>query len=113
MTNDDTLTPEEKFLRRKSAISTAPSANLAAYVVVYKTLGIDKDFAILCMEELAKRRAEGDDFDFENFIAQEAKKIPKIETIDILKISRDIMSNVESLDSVLKSANSLKSKIQK
>ena len=107
------LTQEEKLLRRKAAIPTAASANLAAYVVIYKSLGMDKDFAILCMEELAKRRAEGENFDYEGFIEREVAKIPKIETIDMLKISRGIMGNLDSLRDVVKSAQFLKDKVKK
>ncbi|HVI41601.1 MAG TPA: hypothetical protein VM577_13190 [Anaerovoracaceae bacterium] len=111
---EEELTEEEKKLRRQAAIPTAPSANLAAFVVIYKSLGIDKDFALLCMEELAKRRAEGEVFDYEAFIEREVAKIPKIDQpIDMVKISQGFMGNVSALKDVIKSAQSLKEKMGK
>lgn len=102
-----------KKISQTRAVSKGNSRNLAAHIVVYKSLGIDKDLALLCMEELAKRRANGEDFDFEDFVETELVKIPKIESIDILHISRSIMGNVNSLGDLMKSAQSLKDKVTK
>lgn len=44
------------------------SKTLAAIVVAYRALGVHKDLAIIAMEELVRRKAEGDDFDYEAWI---------------------------------------------
>lgn len=60
-------------------IKKSSSKALAARIVVYRSLGIDKEDSLLCMKELAARRAEGEDFDYESFIEEELKKMPKSE----------------------------------
>jgi hypothetical protein len=64
-------------MQKPNNLSTAESKNLAAYVVLYRTLGINKELAILCMQELCKRRENGDTFEYEQFIDDETAKIPK------------------------------------
>ena len=66
----------------KEKYKDAAQEDLAAYVVVYRTLGINKQLAIDCMIELANRKITGSDFDYEKFIDDEVKKIPKINTDD-------------------------------
>lgn len=63
-------------------LEQAQSEALAAHVVLYKVLGLYKDSALACMAELARRRKNGEDFDYENFIEVEIKKLPKIPPID-------------------------------
>lgn len=58
-------------------LSDCPSPALAAQVVVYRSLGLNKETAMLCMAELDRRRLAGDQFDFSFFIEEELKKIPK------------------------------------
>lgn len=74
------------------------SQALAAHIVAYKSLGINKDFAIQCMAELGKRRAAGDDFDFEKFIEDELAKIPKLKDINY----QNILNNINSLKKQIK-----------
>jgi hypothetical protein len=50
---------------------------LCEIVVTDRYLGSFKREAIMCMEELAKRRAEGDLFDYEDFIDNQMKKLPE------------------------------------
>lgn len=97
--NDDDL--ESKEAQRKSEIPQASSKVLAAHVVVYRTLGIEKDFAIACMEELVRRRAAGDDFDYEVFIDEEVKKIPKIDDESMAALSRQI-HNINAFKGAIK-----------
>lgn len=59
-------------------ISHLDSKSLASYIIAYKALGLNKEIAIECMNELSKRRNLGDEFEFENFIEQELEKLPKI-----------------------------------
>lgn len=52
------------------------SKALAVQIVVFRLLGIRKEIAIKCMEELQRRRQNGDDFKFEEYIEKELKKSP-------------------------------------
>lgn len=52
------------------------SKALAAMVVVYRHLHLEKEQAIACMEELVKRKANGDDFDYEGYISDNLKEMP-------------------------------------
>jgi hypothetical protein len=47
-------------------------------IVCDRYFGCYKEIAILCMEELAKRRQGGDDFLFENYIDESLKKLPEL-----------------------------------
>lgn len=58
-------------------IKKAGSKNLAGYVVVYRSLGIYKELSIKCMQELMDRRVGGDEFNFEEYIEEQLKNIPK------------------------------------
>jgi len=59
-------------------IERRKSETLAAHIVIYKTLNIDRETALLCMAELGRRRMLGDEFDYETFIEVEVAKVPKI-----------------------------------
>lgn len=61
---------------RAAKISTAPSEALCGYVVLFRTLALEKEFSIVCMQELMRRRELGDEFDFESFIEEKCKDIP-------------------------------------
>lgn len=58
------------------------SESLAAQVVVYRSLGLNKEIAILCMAELARRRGLGEDFKYEEYIESEVAKIPRMQGIE-------------------------------
>ena len=63
-----------------SDLENIPSSKaLAATVVVYRSLGFAKDEARKAMAELARRKADGDEFDYETFIKEELDKLPKPE----------------------------------
>jgi len=76
-------------------ISTIDSKSLAAYIVLYRTLGMHKDLALICMQELCVRRGNGDNFEYEKFIDEEIAKVPKPSNIGL----DGIMSLVGSLSS--------------
>jgi hypothetical protein len=61
----------------ENKFKSADSKTLAAQIVLFKTLGVGKENAVKCMEELSFRRTNGDDFQFENWIEEEVKKVPK------------------------------------
>ena len=62
---------EEEFL------SGASPDVLAAQVVIYKALGLRRQLAIKCMEELMKRKLAGNDFDYDSFVEKELAAFPK------------------------------------
>jgi hypothetical protein len=76
----------------KKKILNCTSETLAAYVVIYKALNIDKERAILCMQELVKRRKDGEDFDYESFIETEKEKLPKMRGINLPELGKKIIS---------------------
>lgn len=55
------------------------SEALAATIVAYRALGIFKEEAKQAMGELARREAEGDDFDYEGYIKAKLADVPKPE----------------------------------
>jgi len=97
--DSDNLDPEEKkrLIRegQMASVSTSTSDTLAAYVVVYRALGMEKEIAIACMKELMKRKSEGDEFEFEAFIEDEVAKIPQPKGTDYAKIIRGMQDNVK------------------
>lgn len=58
-------------------LSLIDSPALAAHVVVYRTLGLNKELAIASMSELLRRQQQGDSFDFDTFIQAEVAKVPR------------------------------------
>lgn len=49
---------------------------LCDIIITYRYLGLMKDESISAMEELAKRRASGDVFEFEKYIEEKMKELP-------------------------------------
>lgn len=79
-------------------VPEADSKVLAAQVVVYRTLGINKDLAKACMEELAARRKNGEEFNYEDYIDEKVAEIPQMKNTNFLKITQDIQKQVRSLN---------------
>jgi hypothetical protein len=71
------------------SIIESDSKTLAAQVVLYRAIGINKEISVACMQELLNRRDGGDKFDFIKFIDDELSKIPKPQGIDYAKIIKD------------------------
>jgi hypothetical protein len=67
-------------------IKSASSRVLAAQVVAYRLINANKELAIKCMEELSRRRIEGEAFDYESYI-EEKIKIDLPERVDLGKLS--------------------------
>jgi hypothetical protein len=63
----------------KDSIPHQSSTKLAEMIVAYRYLGLYKDVSMLAMEELGKRRANGDTFDFETHINDQLMKLPKLD----------------------------------
>lgn len=64
---------------------------LCEIIVIDRYLGSLNKEAIICMEELAARRAAGDMFDYETFIDTQTKRLPefKINLMDKMNIGYD------------------------
>ena len=58
-------------------VKAAGSKELAARIVVYRLLKIDKELAIMCMSELSAREKAGDTFDYNTYIETELANSPK------------------------------------
>jgi hypothetical protein len=62
----------------KKNVPIFSSQKLCEMIVVERYFSFKNKVSIFCMEELAKRRAEGDDFRFEEVIEEEFSKLPKL-----------------------------------
>jgi hypothetical protein len=63
----------------KNSIPSQSSTKLAEMIVAYRYLGLYKDISLLAMDELGKRRTDGDTFDFEKHISDTLLTLPKLE----------------------------------
>lgn len=61
------------------SLDTFASKKLCDIIVCYRYLGMNKDLAINCMEELGKRRLNGDKFEFETYIDNAMKDMPTLD----------------------------------
>jgi hypothetical protein len=58
--------------------SKLTSEALATRVVLFRTLGFQRDASVAAMNELTIRKAAGDSFDYERWIEEEIKKFPNL-----------------------------------
>lgn len=63
----------------KGKLPSFPSTKLADIVIANRYLGLYKELSVDAMEELGKRRVAGDKFEFESYIDDEFKKLPKLD----------------------------------
>lgn len=94
--------------QQKEALLQSPSKVLASYVVAYRILGYNQQISIFCMQELANRRGNGEDFDFESFIEEQCKKMPKPSPIDMKKISG--FYNLKNISDMVSGIKNIKGK---
>lgn len=67
------------------------SEALAATIVAYRVLGIFKEEAKVAMSELARREADGDSFNYEQYIKSKLADVPKPElNEDAIKLMTSI-----------------------
>lgn len=81
-------------------MSQANSEALAAHIVLYKVLGINKMTAVECMRELGRRRQLGEEYEYEKFIDDEAGKIPKVQNLNLFSLQS--LLNVKQITQLLK-----------
>jgi hypothetical protein len=77
-------------------LGTVVATKLCEIIVANRYLGIMKDEAILCMQELARRRGLGDDFEFEKYIVALQEKLPKLK-LDVEKIMKNPINGLKTL----------------
>lgn len=63
----------------KSKIDTYRTPVLCEMITCNRYFKINNELTIICMEELAKRRVNGDNFNFEEFIENSLNDLPKID----------------------------------
>lgn len=78
-------------ITKRLNIGFCTSKTLASYVVIYKALNIDKELALMSMNELARRRKLGEIFDYESFIDEEIAKMPKMRNINLPELGRRVI----------------------
>lgn len=71
--NDDFL--KEDVINK---ISSFDDKKLCSFIVSYNYLGFEKEIAIAAANELSNRRTNGSNFQFEEYINQEVKKLPDL-----------------------------------
>lgn len=81
--NEDLLDDDDDFeeLSEEEILAKLPefkNVKLADIIVAHRYLGVCKALYIPCMEELAKRRIAGDNWDFEKYIDEQIAQMPKI-----------------------------------
>lgn len=93
---------QEKYqiLQQCLLIHQASSDVLASHIVLYKSIGLNKKIAIVCMLELARRRALGEEFDYESFIDIKLKNIPTIQPLNF-NVFRGLL-NIQQLSNLMK-----------
>lgn len=77
---------EEDFSDKVYAMT---NEKLCEVVVANRYLGTMRDVAILCMEELARRRSAGGIFEYEKYIDDVLKTLPKFD-LDLQKIMKNM-----------------------
>jgi hypothetical protein len=85
----------------KVQATTATNEKLCEIVVVNRYLGLMEKEAVICMEELATRRANGDTFEYEKQIDEVFNTLPKFK-LDMKKILNQASPNISSIFSFLK-----------
>lgn len=63
----------------KEKIPQYLSQKLCEMIVCDRYFGFNQEIAIMCMEELGKRRINGDSFEFENYIDESMKDLPPLD----------------------------------
>lgn len=75
-------------------VPTYDSTKLCEMIVCDRYFGCYREIALMCMEELARRRIAGDAFDFETHIETSLASLPKLNfaTTDIRDVLRQMVN---------------------
>lgn len=79
--NDESLIEDVKLDpdEIKKNLPDYPIEKLCEMIICDRYFGFEQQLSIMCMEELAKRRAAGNTFDFESYIEMGAKELPSLD----------------------------------
>jgi len=64
--------------KMRAKIPTFTSEKLSEMIVVERYIGFHPDVSVMAMEELARRREEGDPFPFEDYIQKSFNSLPQL-----------------------------------
>ncbi len=79
----------------KANIPSYSNEKLAEMVVCDRYFGFGEKISVICMEELSKRRSNGDTFDFEGYIDKSYKELPVLNlNLDIRAILQQAINNM-------------------
>ena len=77
----------------KENIPSCSNEKLCEMIVCDRYFGFGQKIRVICMEELAKRRLAGDNFDFESYIDNAYKQLPILDfNMDIRKVLKQAMT---------------------
>lgn len=94
---EDNIQYKQRNILKKISTMQAQSVDLAAYVVAYRVLGFDQEFASFCMAELMRRRVLGEDFNFEDYIESQVKELeipPPVDPVDVFSFGIKAMMDL-------------------
>lgn len=77
--DDLTFDVSELETQIKGKVPEFNSEKLCQIIVCERYFHLNKELAVSCMEELAKRRLAGDSFDFESYIDNSLKELPPLD----------------------------------
>lgn len=63
----------------RESISEYKSEKLCEMIVCDRYFGLEEQISPICMEELARRRAEGDTFEFEKYVEKVYSELPVLD----------------------------------
>lgn len=67
------------LIQLKASLCNFDSEKLCQMIVCDRYFNYNQEVAIMCMEELSKRRQSGDEFNFELFIENSLKELPPLD----------------------------------
>lgn len=77
----------------KSNLPSYSTEKICEMIVCDRYFGFEEKVSSICMEELAKRRLAGDDFDFENYIDSAYKTLPELNfNTDIRSLLQNVIA---------------------
>lgn len=77
--DDDIEDVKLDFDQIKANLPDYASQKLCEMIVCDRYFGFEHKISIICMEELARRRAAGDSFNYEAHIAEISKEMPELD----------------------------------
>lgn len=79
MKNKDELFEDINLEEIDKNIPSFSNEKLCEMIVCDRYFGLGKTISVICMQELSKRRVDGDVFDFESYIDLAQKELPVLD----------------------------------